>query len=135
MTNDIIPLDAAGYRKFSLVTSAIVTGLFGILIPWLFALEYPTWPWILAGVLGVWALILPVTLKPVYFAWMKFGSVMNWINTRLILGVLFYGMFLPFGVVMRLFGKDPMRRRIDYTRPSYRVKSHNDTKDHLERPY
>ena len=135
MTHEIKPLDTAGYRKFGLTTGAIVAGLFGIAIPWLFSLDYPKWPWILAAILAVWALVLPATLKPVYFGWMKFGNVMNWINTRLILGILFYGLFLPFGMVMRALGKDPMHRRLDPARSSYRVISQNETKDHLERPY
>ena len=66
---------------------------------------------------------------------MKFGNVMNWINTRIILGILFYGMFLPIGVVMRLFGKDPMHRKLDRELPSYRVTSDNDDKSNVERPY
>ena len=54
---------------------------------------------------------------------------------RLILGILFYGLFLPIGAVMRPFGKDPMRRKLDKTLASYRVKSHHDLKDNVERPY
>lgn len=128
-------LDAKGYRKFGLTTGAIVIVLFGLAIPWLFSLNYPKWPWILAGVLGVWALLAPTTLRPVYAGWMKFGHVMNWINTRLILGILFYGIFLPTGAVMRLFGKDPMRRKLDKTVTSYRVPSHREPKNNVERPY
>ena len=135
MTTDIPVLDAAGYRKFGLVTSAIAVGLFGISIPWLFSLQYPLWPWVLGGVLGSWSLVHPASLKPVYLGWMKFGNVMNWINTRLILGILFYGVFLPIGVGLRLLGKDPMRRTLDKNLPSYREESHDDTKEHLERPY
>jgi hypothetical protein len=135
MRTETALLDAAGYRRFGLVTSAIVIGLFGVSIPWLFSLHYPLWPWVLGGVLGTWSLAHPASLKPVYLGWMKFGNVMNWINTRLILGVMFYGIFLPIGLCMRLFGKDPMQRKLDETMPSYRVTSHNDTKDHLERPY
>jgi hypothetical protein len=135
MTNPIETLDAAGYRKFGLVSSAIVVVLFGLAIPWLFSLNFPRWPWIFAGVLGSWALLLPATLKPVYIGWMKFGNMMNWINTRIILGIVFYGLILPFGLVMRIFGKDPMKRRLDNSVSSYRVISHNDTKDNLEHPY
>jgi len=135
MTSSINTLDAAGYRNFGLVTSAIVVGLFGLCLPWLFSLAYPKWPWIFGGILGAWALLAPTTLKPIYAGWMKFGNVMNWINTRLILGIIFYGLILPFGLVMRLFGKDPMRRKLDSSMPSYRVKSHNDGKDNVEHPY
>ena len=135
MTNPIETLDAAGYRKFGLVSSAIVVVLFGLAIPWLFSLNFPRWPWIFAGVLGSWALLLPTTLKPVYIGWMKFGNIMNWINTRIILGIVFYGLILPFGLVMRMFGKDPMKRQLDNSASSYRVISQKDTKDNLEHPY
>lgn len=135
MNEPVTTLDAAGYRKFGLVTSAIVIVLFGLCLPWLFSFNYPKWPWIFAAVLSAWALLAPTTLKPVYTGWMKFGHIMNWINTRLILGILFYGMFLPFGVVMRLFGKDPMHRKLDGNLASYRVESLKDNKDNVEHPY
>ena len=57
MTVTIESLDAAGYRKFGLVSSAIVVVLFGLVIPWLFSFNYPKWPWIFAAVLGGWALL------------------------------------------------------------------------------
>ena len=135
MSNAIQTLDSKGYRKFGLTTGAIVIGLFGLLIPWLFSLNYVKWPWILGGVLGLWALLAPSTLKPVYVGWMKFGNVMNWINTRIILGILFYGIFLPIGALMRLFGYDPMHRKLDSGLSSYRVTSENDDKNNVERPY
>jgi hypothetical protein len=135
MSQTIETLDKAGYRKFGLVTSAIVVVLFGLAIPWLFSLNLPKWPWIGAGVLSAWALLAPITLKPVYIGWMKFGNVMNWINTRLILGILFYGMFVPFGLVMRLFGNDPMRRKLDRDSVSYRIECEPDTRENVEHPY
>ena len=135
MSNTIKNLDAHGYRKFGLTTGAIIIGLFGLLIPWLFDLNYVKWPWILGGVLALWGLLAPTTLKPVYIGWMKFGNVMNWINTRIILGILFYAIFLPIGMVMRLFGKDAMHRKPDSSLSSYRVKSERDDKNNVERPY
>jgi len=135
MNSNIQTLDASGYRKFGLTTGAIVIGLFGLIIPWLFSLGFVKWPWILGGTLGLWALLLPTTLKPVYVGWMKFGHIMNWINTRIILGILFYGIFLPIGVIMRVLGKDPMQRKLDSGLSSYRVTSHNDDKSNVERPY
>jgi Saxitoxin biosynthesis operon protein SxtJ len=38
---------------------------------------------------------------------MTVGEVLGWINTRLILGVLFYSLFTPLGLLMRLRGKEP----------------------------
>lgn len=135
MTATIETLDKAGYRKFGLVTSAIIVVLFGLALPWLLSLNFPRWPWIMAAALSGWALLAPTTLKPVYVGWMKFGNVMNWINTRIILGIMFYGMFMPFGLVMRLFGKDPMHRKLDSNVTSYRTESHKYAKDNVEHPY
>lgn len=122
-------------REFGLVTGAIVVGLFGLLLPWLFDRALPVWPWVVAAVLWVWALLLPASLAPVYRGWLAFGHVLGWINTRIILGIMFYLLFLPVGLVIRLLGKDPMARKIDKSTETYRVTHARPKKDHVERPY
>jgi hypothetical protein len=42
---------------------------------------------------------------------MAFGHVLGWINTRLIMGLVFVAMVIPTALLLRLFGKDPMRMR------------------------
>ena len=122
-------------REFGLVTGAIVVALFGLLLPWLFDKALPLWPWVLAAVLWAWALLFPASLAPVYRGWLAFGHVLGWINIRIILGIMFYLMFLPVGLVLRLFGKDPMARKIDKSLDTYRVTHVRPKKDHVERPY
>lgn len=125
----------AELRKFGLVTGAIIIVLFGLILPWVFGFNWPTWPWILAGILWVWALAMPDTLFLVYRPWLKFGHIAGWINTRIILGLLFFLVFFPAGVLMRLLGNDPMARKLDDTVDSYRIVSDTIAKDHIERPY
>jgi Saxitoxin biosynthesis operon protein SxtJ len=67
------------------------------------------------------ALAWPRSLTQVYRFWMTVGEVLGWINTRMILGVLFYGLFTPLGWCMHLRGKDPMRRTLAPEAESYRV--------------
>ena len=52
-------------REFGLITGSILVGLFGLLLPWIFEHNFPKWPWIIAGILWVWALLLPATLNSV----------------------------------------------------------------------
>jgi len=52
---------------------------------------------------------------------MTVGEALGWLNTRIILGVLFYALFTPMGLFMRLRGKDPMRRTLAPEVESYRV--------------
>lgn len=66
-------------------------------------------------------LILPGVLAPLYKGWMAVGHVLGWINTRIILGVLYYGLVVPMGLVMKLLGRDPMRRAWVPGMDSYRV--------------
>lgn len=129
-------LDKKGYREFGLVTGAIVAGLFGLLLPWLLGFNFPLWPWYLFGVLAVMALAVPMALKPVYKYWMMFGLFMGtYIMTPLIMFIVFYGMFMPFGLVMRLFGKDGMARKLDQAAETYRVPSDKPPAKNLEKPF
>ena len=48
---------------------------------------------------------MPIILKPFYSIWMYFAVVLGWFMTRLILGLLFYIIVSPIGLISRLFGK------------------------------
>ena len=122
-------------RKFGLVTGVIVVVLFGLLLPWIFEYKWPTWPWILAGILWLWALAHPDSLFVIYRNWLKFGHIVGWINTRIILGVMFYLVFFPVAMILRLAGKDPMARKWDSGQESYRKVSDHLERNHFERPY
>ena len=133
---NIPTLDNLGLRKFGLTTGAIIVVLFVFFFPWVFDMAaMPMWPWIVAGILWVPALLMPSVLRPVYATWMKIGHAIGWVNTRIILGVLFYVLVLPMGLIMRLFGKDPMAREMNKSISSYRIESVSEPKDRLEKPY
>jgi len=133
----IVPiLNNAGLRKFGLTTGAIIVVLFAFLFPWIFDMAaMPIWPWIVAGILWVPAIFIPRVLGPVYTNWMKIGHAIGWVNTRIILGLLFYVLVLPMGLIMRLFGNDPMARKVNKSASSYRIVSVSEPKDRLEKPF
>ena len=74
--HEIPKLDAKGLRHFALSTGAIVAGLFGLALPWLFGWSIPWWPFVLAAVLSLWGLLAPATLRPVYRGWMSLGLLL-----------------------------------------------------------
>lgn len=136
MIDQPIPeLDAAGLRKFGLTTGAIVIVLFGLLVPWIFSASLPVWPWILAAIFAILALAYPTSLNPIYKVWMRFGLIMGWINTRIILFIIFFGIFFVVALILKVFGRDPMARKIDQNATTYRVPSTPQAREHLERPY
>ncbi len=133
---DQIPkLNQKELRDFGLLTGTIVAVLFGLLLPWLKGHSLPSWPWIIAVVLGFLAVLAPMTLKPVYQVWMRIGLVLGWVNTRLILGIVFYGLLMPMAMIMRLLNRDPMARKLEVNLPTYRLPSQRKTRESMEKPF
>jgi hypothetical protein len=103
----------------------LVGGIFGAIGLWplVWRQQSPRlWAMTLFVLLVVPALVAPPVLAPIYRAWMKLAEVLAWVNTRILLGFVFYGMITPMGLVMRLFGRDPMRRTLEPQGESYRVR-------------
>lgn len=134
-THPIPELDRKGLREFGLVTGGIVAGLFGLFFPWLLEAGIPTWPWVVGGGLGIWALVAPDSLRPVYRLWMRLGLALSRITTPLILGIVFFCVIFPVALVMKVVGRDAMVRKFDDSARSYRVASRKPPKENMERPF
>jgi hypothetical protein len=63
----------------------------------------------LSGFFLIAALVAPDILTPFNRVWTGLGVMLHKITNPVILGVLFYGVFAPFGAVLRLLGKDLLR--------------------------
>ncbi len=121
-------------RKFGLIMGGMLILFFGLLIPWIWAFAWPLWPWVAAGVFTAVALIYPPALQPAYWLWMRMGMALGWLNTRILLGFVFYAIIMPIGFVVRLF-HDPLRRRLVGDKTSYRQASKQPKSENLERPF
>ncbi len=133
--------DKKTLREFGLVFASGLIIFFGLLIPWIFDRPWvwqdggAHWPWIGAAAFAATGLLLPVALKPVYIIWMKLGQVLGWINTRIILGVVFFLIFVPVALIFRVLGRDPMERKLDAGAASYRHPSEQLPHDRMEKPF
>jgi hypothetical protein len=122
-------------RKFGLVTGGMVMALFGVIFPFFSSRPYTLWPWVVGGILLAWALILPASLAPVHKYWMRLSLVLGWINTRIILTIIFYILITPVGFLLRLSSRDPMARKFDEDATSYRIPSHTAGRENIKRPF
>jgi Saxitoxin biosynthesis operon protein SxtJ len=107
-------------RQFGLLVGAVFT-VIGL------------WPLVFRGEpLRLWAIgvgvlliacggVLPSLLAPVHRGWMWVGHILGWINTRILLGIVFYALVTPIGLVLRLMGKDTMRQTVAESSTTYRV--------------
>lgn len=135
MKDQILELNTAGLRRFALTTACLLVGLFGVLMPLLWHQHWQLWPWIVAVVLILWGLFLPARLRLLYRGWMKLALFLGRINSKLLLCILFIGLISPIGIVMRLFGYDPLREKYLEHAPSYRKPSIIPPHNHMEKPY
>ena len=63
----------------------------------------------LSGLLIIAALVVPAQLVVVERAWMRLAELMSAVTTPIFLGIVYYLVFTPIGLVMRLAGRQPMR--------------------------
>jgi hypothetical protein len=133
--HEIPQLDRDGLRRFGLVTGGLVAAVFGLAIPYLAEWRFPLWPWVIAAILAGWALIWPQGLNPVYRNWMKVGLLIGSVVNRIVLAIAFYLLFFPMGMIMRLFGRDPMTRLLDPQKNTYRVPSKPAPTRNMEKPF
>jgi len=52
-------------------------------------------------------------LKIFYRIWLKIGEVLGWIWTRILLTIIFFVVIGPISLLMKLFGKDPLKFKFD----------------------
>ena len=98
-------------REFGLLIGFGFPLLIGWLLPAIGGHLFRLWTlWV-----GFIALILgglnPLMLLYPYKVWMKLGYVLGWVNSRIVLGLIFFLVLQPIALIMRLFGHDPLRKK------------------------
>ncbi|UYN95186.1 MAG: hypothetical protein KIT25_24785 [Enhydrobacter sp.] len=99
----------------------VFAGVFGIVTAISLWRSGTTWHWSLplAAAFLVVALVHPKLLAPLNRLWLKFGLLLYKVMNPLILGLLFFVTIMPIGLVMRAFGKDFLRLKLDRNASSY----------------
>jgi hypothetical protein len=90
---------ALAWRHYPSISSYVLIGLVLILLP-LIAFH-------------------PLLLRPVFKLWLKVAKAVGWFNTQIILTLVYILIFIPFGLLMRLFRKDQMRRKLQKEKETY----------------
>ena len=63
----------------------------------------------LGGSLILGGLLAPRLLGPIYRAWMGLAHLLSKVTTPVFMGIVYFGVLTPTGLLMRLFGKRPLR--------------------------
>lgn len=104
-------------RKFGFLLAGVAAIVFAI-----FYWRTAEWTlWLAAVGLGVLlvAVFFPRALKQVYTGWMALAIVLGFVSTHIILTIVYYLVITPIGLIMRVFAKDPLNRKINRSAGTY----------------
>ena len=119
-------------------TALIVSGVLLLLAAW----NYHRGRMNAVAFLGIAGLALlltsfvPPLARGFHVAWMKLAGVLGYINSRVLLFLLFYFAITPYGLMSRLFRRDPLNRR-GKAKSSYWIprKTSKQTREQFERSF
>ena len=117
MSTDNKPSKELGNRTFGLIFATIF--LLVALFPLIKQGDPRTWALAIGAFFLLSSLVLPKLLTPLNRLWAMFGQMMHKITNPLLMGLVFFLTVLPTGIVLRILGKDPMRRKQDPQAESY----------------
>jgi small-conductance mechanosensitive channel len=106
-------------RSFGL----LVGGVFTLIALWPLVIRQEPiriWAITLGCLLILAGLLTPLWLRPLFKGWMKIGHVLGFINTRIILGIGYFLVFTPIGLIRRMMGKDSLNRTLKPEQSTYR---------------
>ena len=104
-------------RSFGIVF-AVVFALVGLL-PLVSGGAVRLWSLAIGAAFLLVALAIPSILAPLNRLWLRFGLLLHKIVSPLVLGIMFFLVITPMGVLMRAFGKDLLRLKLDRQLASY----------------
>jgi hypothetical protein len=110
----------AQLRWFAGLWLPLFCGVLGAALFW--KSHAPTWAvvvWAAGATLGIVGLLSPRLIKPVFVGLMYATFPLGWLLSYVVLGVLFYCIFTPIGLCLRLVKRDPLARRKDPAAKTY----------------
>ena len=107
-------------RNFGFVF-AVVFAVTGIYLYFDNSGVYPIWTGVVSFLFLIIAISRPHLLAPLNKAWTKLGIVLQKIVSPIVLGAMYFLILTPFGLGLRLLGKDLLSLKLDKTAISYWV--------------
>ena len=106
-------------REFGLFIGFAFPLLIGLILPSLQGHSFRVWTLYIRIPSLILAIFRPEILIYPYNAWMKIGYILGWINSRIILALVFLIVLQPIALIMRVLGHDPLNMKM-HNKKSYR---------------
>ena len=86
---------------------ALLTMVTGFLV--LYFIFQQVWLLYIAAAVGVLSLLIPAIGKVIVLAWFKLAMLLGWINSRILLGIVFYLFLFPIALIFKLTSNNPLQ--------------------------
>tara|TARA_Y200000002_G_scaffold278174_1_gene232327 strand:+ start:23 stop:415 length:393 start_codon:yes stop_codon:yes gene_type:complete len=96
-------------REFGFLIGFTFLFLIGWILPLIGGHSFRTWTICISIPSIILAITKPGLLLYPYRAWMKLGHILGWLNSQIILGLVFLIVLQPIALIMRIFGHDPLK--------------------------
>jgi hypothetical protein len=113
------PPKGSSNRAFGLVFAALFLVI--ALLPVISGRTPRSWSLVVSVAFCVIALAAPRILAPLNHLWTRFGLLLHRIVSPVTLGLMFFVIVTPTGLILRALGKDPLRLKFDRSARSYWV--------------
>lgn len=97
-------------RDFGLLIGFGFPIFIGFIIPYLFGHGFKLWTFFIGIPILTLGIIKPSLLFYPFKFWMILGEILGWINSRIILGCIFFLVLIPISFFMKIFGYDPLKK-------------------------
>ncbi len=98
-------------REFGFLLGFGFPILIGWIIPSIGGHAFRTWTLWIGIPSFIIGIIYPGLLFYPYKVWMKLGHILGWVNSRIILGLVFVIVLQPISLIMKIFNYDPLRKK------------------------
>jgi hypothetical protein len=107
-------------RQFACIVLPLCALLLAALVWWRLGQRASGWGILaVAALVAIGGLFRPALARPIYLGWMYASYPIGWAVGHLMIGVVFFIVVTPLGLLMRAFGRDPLSRKFDGSRTSY----------------
>tara|TARA_B100001989_G_C24505645_1_gene447380 strand:- start:391 stop:786 length:396 start_codon:yes stop_codon:yes gene_type:complete len=96
-------------REFGLLMGIGFPLIIGFLLPYLFSHDYRYWTFYIGIPILIFAIFKPYRLSFLYKKWISLGNLLGWLNSKIILGLIFFTILIPISFLMKIFGYDPLK--------------------------
>ena len=98
-------------RQFGFLIGIGFPVIIGWIVPAISGHLFRFWSLWIGVPLFILGILRPRLLFYPYQAWMKIGLALGWINSHIVLGLVFLLVLQPISLIMKLFGYDPLKKK------------------------